>query len=50
VRRFRTFPSSARNGDPKQIFLSRERLKQRTEELEKPLAQAEWRSGVNRAW
>jgi hypothetical protein len=39
-----------RNGDPKQIFLSRERLKQRTEELEKPLAQAEWRSGVNRAW
>src|SRR6516164_9239305 len=46
MRRKPTFRSSPRNGDPKQIFLSRERLKQRTKELEKPLAQAEWRSGV----
>ena len=36
TRRFRTFPSSPRNGDLNQIFLSRERLKQRTEELENP--------------
>jgi hypothetical protein len=50
TRRLPTFLSSPWNGDPKQIFLSGEGFKQRTEELEKSLPQADWRSGVNRAW